>query len=141
MSWKEFSFFFFFLFKGGNNSNFKISNIKLKFRVISLFKMAFSSIYVMTVPEKLNISAILFCLILCFNQCLSVNLCNFQNITLKTATFIELCFTLQLPVLGIPLRQIVVYLSLVPAFLQFYNNITIILHGGSGKNKSTIAVS
>lgn len=48
-------------------------------------------------------------------------------------------WSFQLPVLGIPLRQIVVYLSLVPAFLQFYNNITIILHGGTGKNKSTIA--
>lgn len=50
-------------------------------------------------------------------------------------------FTLQLPVLGIPLRMIVVYSSLAPSFLQFYNNIGIILQGGSGKNKSTIAVS
>ena len=50
-------------------------------------------------------------------------------------------FTLQLPVLGIPLRMIAVYLSLAPSFLQFYNNIGIILQGGSGKNKSTIAVS
>nr|XP_022287883.1 choline/ethanolaminephosphotransferase 1-like [Crassostrea virginica] len=48
-------------------------------------------------------------------------------------------WSLQLPVLGIPLRMIVVYLSLAPSFLQFYNNIGIILQGGSGKNKSTIA--
>ncbi|XP_062619874.1 choline/ethanolaminephosphotransferase 1-like [Saccostrea cucullata] len=45
----------------------------------------------------------------------------------------------QVPVLGIPLRLVMIYLSLAPAFLQFYNNIGIILKGGTGKNKSTIA--
>ncbi|XP_048728158.1 choline/ethanolaminephosphotransferase 1-like [Ostrea edulis] len=45
----------------------------------------------------------------------------------------------KLPLLGIPLRMAMVYFSLGPAFLQLYNNVGIILQGGTGKNKSTIA--
>ncbi|KAK3101546.1 hypothetical protein FSP39_004372 [Pinctada imbricata] len=45
----------------------------------------------------------------------------------------------QIPVFNISLRIFMVLFSLGPAALQVFNNMTIILEGGKGKNKSTIA--
>ena len=47
----------------------------------------------------------------------------------------------QLPLFGIPFRYLAVLASLIPSTIFMFNTTGVILQGGVGKNKSTVAVS
>lgn len=52
------------------------------------------------------------------------------------------CFVLfQIPLFGIPLRIVVMFTSLGPSLYFVFKTSNLILKGGVGKNKSTVAVS
>jgi hypothetical protein len=53
----------------------------------------------------------------------------------------EFFLSFQLPVFGIPLRMIAVLGSLGPSLFFMLKTSNLILKGGVGKNKSTVAVS
>ncbi|WAR01769.1 CEPT1-like protein [Mya arenaria] len=78
--------------------------------------------------------------------CLALKLGQNPMVLMFEVCLSEVCFYMAhwqtyLPIIGIPLRFVCVICSSIPSFFFIYKTSTMILQGGAGKNKSTVATS